>query len=605
MKPFDPGDMLSPSERKAIQVVLSQMQTGGLSSSAAIDRDWLTEDGNIEQFMMYYFPRTFYQWEPINDYFFGFLEDNVRGMAWLPAQHGKTSCLLRWFIYVMCRAPQVSIGYTEKNEPTAFRRGLALLQELTLNKRLIAHYGSFKPANSMLPWSMGSFTIHQRKEPADSPTFSAFGAGGGSILGWRFNVLINDDPVTAENSESPAERKHLEDWFNQAAKTCPSPLPVENPRYAVKHFLVGTVFRLDDLYHKVKEGGEFPLLWLKAVIDEEEGICLSERFAYQDPKELEIKAQSSEYYHKLAQDIAAEKVKNLYTFRWGTEGGSIAYFRRYQNEPIDVEAQEFRPIFFEGGDLPNGESYPGCFDEERSYGEFDPSWVIVTGCDPNAGKNTKASARFAVVTLGADPDKPNKWYLLGLEYGKLKQQSVDPNQRTQMSILVGALSHFGGIGYIEDNAAQAGLLDAAKLQAQRMGVSVRLRNQHTGGYNKNDPFVGVESLVPMFESGAISIPYKTDSDKKKSKELMNEFTLLGVYPYTDIVMGFWIAAYNLRKRLKMHKAKQKILNDDDIQEYRNRLHDFHIPRSWPPERVRAFKASLLGIDVDELEEALQ
>jgi hypothetical protein len=604
MKPFDPADMLSPAQRRAAQVVLSQMQTGGLSSGALIDPEWLIEDGNIRQFMMYYFPRTFYMWEPINDYFFDWVENHVRGMIWLPGQHGKTSMTKGWFVYLMCRCPQISIGYTEKNEPTAYRRGLALMQELMLNKRLLAHYGSFKPTNSLLPWSMGAFTIRQRKESGDSPTFSAYGAGGGSILGWRFNVLVNDDPVTAENSESATERKSLLDWFNQAAKTCPSPMPVERMEYAVKHFLIGTVFRLDDLYHSVKDGGEYPLLHLKAVIDEEDGLTLSDRFAYQDPVELAKKAEESEYYQKLYDDITNERVKNLYAFRWGTEGGSIAYFRRYQNEPVDPDAQEFKDVFFIGGDLPNGESYPGCFDKERSYGDFDSSWVITHGCDPNAGKRTKASARFAVVTLGADVEIPNVWYLLGLEYGKLKQQSVDPNARTQMSILVGAIDHFGGIGYIEDNACQAGLLDAAKLQANRMKVNIRVRPHHTGS-NKNDPFVGVESLVPMFESGHVRIPYATESDKKKSREMMNEFVLMGVYPYVDIVMGFWIAGYQLRNRLKMAKTRSKQLSDDDIAAYRNRLHDYDIPKSWPPERVRAFKAQLAGVSIDELEEALQ
>lgn len=599
---IDPGEMLTPAERKAAQVVLSQMQTAGATSSARIDKDWLLEDGNLEPFMMYYFPNTFYKWEPVNDYFFNFVEENAKGMVWLPGQHGKTSMIKSWFIRIMCKAPSVCIGYTEKNEPTAFRRGLAVLQELTFNKRLIKHYGQFKPTNSLLPWAMGAFTIRQRKESRDSPTFSAYGAGGGSILGWRFNVLVNDDPVTPENSESATERKRLEEWFNASAKTCMFAMPVEDIRYSFKHFLIGTVFRLDDLYHRVREGGEYKLLHLKAVIDEATGLTLSERFAYEDLDELIKKAEEREHYRKLYQNIVTEQVRNLYTFKYGTEGGSIAYYRRYQNEPLDLESQEFKDVYFTGGELPNGESYPGCFDGERSYGEWDPKWVVAHGCDPNAGKRTKASARFSVVTLAADLEVPNVWYLIGLEYGKLKQQSADPTARTQMSIFCGALQQFGGIGWIEDNAVQAGLVDAAKLQAQRMGIHIRVRPHHTGS-NKNDPYVGLESLVPMFEMGAIHIPYKTESDKKKSRELMNEFTLMGVYPYVDIAMGFWIAAYNLRLRLKAKKRKPAQSNDD-IPFYRNRLHDFQIPRSWTKEQVRAFKARQQDIDIDELEEVL-
>jgi hypothetical protein len=595
---LDPWEMLKPEERRAVQAVLSNHQSGGTTYSQKISREWLLEDGNIQHFMLYYFPRDFWEWEPVNDHFFGFLEDGIKGMAWLPGQHGKTTMLLRWFIYVMCREPQISIGYTEKNEPTAMKRGLAIMQQLSVNKRLIDHFGRFKPTDSLYPWSMGNFTIRQRPELGDSPTFSAFGAGGGSILGWRFNILCNDDPVTAENSASEAERGNLLRWFNAAAKTCPTPLPLTMMRYLLKHFLIGTVFRMDDLYHQVLKGGEYDLLHLKAVLDETTGATLSPRYVYENPQALAEKARIDPIYAELKEAVDHQLKINLYTFKYGTEGGTIAYFQRYQNVAVDPDAQEWKDIYFTGGELPSGESYPGCYDTERTYGMFDPNWIIVTALDPQSGSKTRQSARVGLITLGAHMEQPDLWYVINMDWGKFKQQSADPNARTQMSILVADLVRYNSRGVIESNAAQAGLVDAAYLEAQRRKVLIKCGPHHTGK-NKVDPYVGVESMLPMFERGRVRLPYMTVSDQRKSQELANEFTMMGVYPYTDLVMAFWMAGYRLKKRLA---ARKQAREQREAPEYVNRLPgDWHIPRHWTKAQTKAF---LNQSNEDDFEEAV-
>jgi len=592
---YDPHAMLTVEERKAVEAVLSDRQTGGRSYAKKIDRDYLIADGNIQEFMLYYFPRTFWEWEAINDEFFSFLEYETKGIGKLPGQHGKTSMLQRWFIYVMAREPQISIGYTEKNEPTAYKRGLAILQELSANERLIHDFGRFKPTDSLYPWAMGAFTIRQRKELGDSPTFSAFGAGGGSILGWRFNILVNDDPVTVENSASEQLRKSLLDWFNAAAKTCPTPLPLTLNQYLFKHFLIGTVFRMDDLYHTIEKGGEFKVLHLMAVLDEALGTTISPRYAYENPADLEEKALHSTHFAELKADIDAHLVTNLYAFKYGTEGGSKAFYQRYQNIAVDLEAQEWKDVFFTGGSLPNGEEYPGCFDDEYTLGEFDPNWCLVTALDPQSGSKSASSARVGLVTLGAAYDDPDDWYLINIDWGKFKQQSSDPYARTQMSILVHDLVTYNSLGVIETNAAQAGLIDGAKLEAQRRGVHIRVRPFHTGK-NKLDPDVGLESLMPMFEQGRVHLPYKFPSDQKKSQELQREFTMQGAYPYTDLMMAFWFAAWTLKRRLKARRQRREEM---DIPIYRNRLSDIHFPRHWTKEQRLAY----LGAD-DDFEEAV-
>jgi len=516
----------------------------------------------------------------------------LAGRHFIPTHN--TTMLHRWFIRVMCEEPNISIGYTEKNEPTAYRRSYALMQQLERNQRLIRHYGRFKPTDQSM-WSMGAFTIKQRTVLGDSPTFSAYGAGGGSVLGWRVNILVNDDPVTQENSESALERGKLLRWFSAAARTCPVPLPIKVERYLVKHELVGTPFRMDDLYATVTAGREYELLHMQAVLDESEGTTLSPRYIYQDPQVLAERARTSELYAQVLEAVRTGRKTNLWTFRYSTEGGTVAFFQRYQCTPFDPDSQEWQMVHFRG----DGDEYPGCFDEELSYGQLKSGWIAVTALDPQSGSTTKASARVGLITLAANPAEPNKWYAVDLDYGKWKQMSADPAARTQMSRLVDHLVAYDSLGIIESNAAQKGLIDAARLEAQKRGTTIRVKPHHTGR-NKYDPEVGLRSLLPMFERGAIRLPYQTPADQKKSDELAREFTMWGVYPYNDLAMAFWMAAFWLRLRLKV---RRKAMVHQELPDYVNRISDIPRPRTWSDAQWQAFRDER-GLESEELEKEL-
>jgi len=58
------------------------------------------------------------------------------------------------------------------------------------------------------------------------------------------------------------------------------------------------------------------------------------------------------------------------------EGGTLAYFQRYQNVAIDPDAMEWKEIFFTGGHTDKGEDYPGCFDDTFSYGHTEDGMIV-------------------------------------------------------------------------------------------------------------------------------------------------------------------------------------------------------------------------------------
>lgn len=601
---------LTPEQKEAAdRVFISLKQSEGMSADQHADRDYLLEDGNLPLFMTYYFPRAFYQWEDINDALFNFFDQTMKGIVRTPGTHGKTTSILRYFIYGLCRCPSLSIIYTEKTEPVALKRGATLLGELNGNKRLIEHYGSFKPEpSSGLQWSYSNFTIAQRPEPGDWPSFQAYGAGGSSVLGQRCNWLFNDDPVTPENSKSEKERGKLLQWWSDSCKTAPAPLPIEDEKYLIRHFLVGTVFRLDDLYHEVMKDPEYESLHLKAVIDEDTGQTLSPRFCYQPPERLFVNPEVENrreliprddldsHYWEVAKGIVSGKVNNLYTFKYGVEGGVPAYFRRYQNVPLSTEQMQFKEEYFYGGEVDGVEHTP-CINEVRSREDkMQDGWLAQTVLDPASGSISASAKRSAVVTLAADPTAwmkgKKRIYLMDNDYGKYPQIHADVNKKTQCKVFVDHCVRFGSRGVIEDNAVQHGLLGSVKVHANSVGAVISVEGFHTGS-NKLDPEIGVDSLVPWFERGQIDLPFETPEDQRKTKELVSEFCYYGVYPYTDQVMAFWMALTRLTKRLNAFASSHR-KKVEDIPAYRNRLHDFKFPSHWTNEQKEDYLARIMG-----------
>jgi len=132
---------------------------------------------------------------------------------------------------------------------------------------------------------------------------------------WRVEfrcVPFSDIPhevVTVHTRDGcEVSRTSVCDWFTQISKTSPSPLPVEDDRYLIKHFLIGTAWTMDDLYAKVSEDPEFKVLRLEAVLDEDVGKTLSSRFCYEDGV-VEYFAAKTFYRRSIEKIIESEGVR--------------------------------------------------------------------------------------------------------------------------------------------------------------------------------------------------------------------------------------------------------------------------------------------------------
>lgn len=583
---------LDPDIQKKVDAYINSLS--GQAATMRVDRDFLLLRGNTDLFMLHYFPRDFTVWEPLNQRLIDFLEDNREGVVWLPGGHGKTTTLLRWKVKLCCVEPQISSIYVDKTEPSAFSRSRAILAILEGNKLLINDFGEFKSDT----WSVKDWVIRQRPFHQDAPTLKVFGTGG-AALGNRCNVLIVDDPVTTHNSASEAERATIFQWYTEAAATCPSPLPLSDPRspYLKKSFLVGTTFHMDDLYHQVlQRDPQLPHLHLKAV-DMVTGETLSGRFCFREPSLLRESAVENQADAKLLADIEAGRVENLYEFR--RTKGIVAFNRRYQNEVIDPNAQRFSEVWFRGGtdEFATVDGYPGCVDRGRTMGEYVQGWRYVTGVDPASGSASKKAARFVAVTLGADPKEPDKIYLMKLDYGHYPLDLDNPNRKTQLGIIMDHVRQYNSRVALETNNIQKAYADSIKAEARRRGMVVSVYGHWTTKQGKIDPEMGVEAMAPMIENGKFSLPYAEVNDQRLVEEIINEFIgFPDVYPTKDIVMAIWFAWRVLKRQLKIGVSAYKPMNKPAYLQNRGSL---VFPRQWTEEQREAY---LRGSEPEEEEE---
>jgi hypothetical protein len=592
---------LTREEQGMLTRLLSLQQTGGATESAAIDRDFLMSDGNYDLFFLHYFPNDFQSFEPFNYKLMSFLEGVNLGMAWCPGGTGKTTTVLHFMAYVMCREPQISFIYVEKSEPAAHARARALMDILEYNKDLVHDFGEFKSH----AWSADAITIKQRPLISQWPTVAFYGAQSKATLGSRCNIIIVDDPVTADNSNSPLERERLRDWYAQAASTCPYPLPLSRrDQYIRKSFLIGTTFHMDDLYHTVLKTGMYEHLWLKAV-DLATGECLApNRFTYRTTEELKVTAEDSAADAYLLERVTTGKVISLGDFRKAS--GTKAFMRRYQNEVRDDATAKFPELWFRGGSdewSPPG-GYSGCLEDNvlhpgRSLGEKPGAGLTyVTGVDPAAGTKGSYTVRFACCTLGCDLIKdPNTVYLIDLDFGQQPMVSDNPSKTSQVDISLRHSKEYGSRIVLEVNNVQGVWAQAIQQEANRRGQHVNITGHYTSSSKKVNPEQGIEAMTAMIENGHLRLPYKMPSDRKVIDELIEEFTYWGSYATDDILMAFWLA-WRVLERMRRNRVVKPV-EMRELPAWRAVGDRFNFPPGWNDQRKAAFLGLVPAEETDE------
>lgn len=484
-----------------------------------------------------------------------FSDQNRRSLILLPAGHSKSSTFCKYnIIRHVCWNPNIRIIVLMSvfEDAADYCKNVGI--ELATNQKLIEDFGEFyNPLN----WTNSSLTVKQRQHNDPHPTLQVFGAGGKApnwtIKGHGCDLIIADDVVTEDTANSPDTRKRQASWFRMGVQTCPRPMWPIDRRYGLK-IPKGITWPKDAPYNP-RPGSD---LYGQIIVP-------GTRF---NPYDLYNDLINDKTFATIHYDCWTDKdeTKPLWPEFWTNEAlhnereslGLVNFNKRYRNDPMDDSEVTFHREWFMGD-----EGHPGCLDETRSFGELPKDdegrpldLFKVLGFDPASGEASRFAAFPTFMLLGmkrgGNPTQDHR-YIIDSYRAQVGVESLldimfdgDPNLHPGFY----AKYHYD-VAKVEKNGFANLLLTHHRVtEAKRKGIMVEA---HLTGHNKLDPVMGVKSMEAIFRDGLVSIPYRTDRDRKLAKDIIDQFVYFSFdrsgrkKSLTDYAMAFWFAELAIRR----------------------------------------------------------
>lgn len=426
---------------------------------------------------------------PIHEKMQATLNENDRCIIWAHIEAAKTSNVsIGRVLFEIGKNPNIRIGILSNT----MRQSQKILRSIS---QYIERPG---PIHEVFPklqpgprWNATSITV-DRDSTSKDPTVQALGAGVGSVLGARLDLVVIDDVLTIDNTRTEQQRTNLREWYtsNIAGRL------VKNGRI----WVVGTAFHPDDLLHWLAKNPQFK--WVRfPVIDEFNRISWPERWPLERIKAKELEVGP----HEAARQLYCRALDD-----------SEARFKR-----------EWIEVCLKRG-----------MGKKQAYAlqKLPPGYKTVTGVD--LGVSKKASSDLTVLfTIIVHPNGDKE--VLSIESGRwtgpdILERIVDTQRRFESTIIV------------ENNQAQQFIVDFVK--ASNIALPIM---SFTTGKNKHDVNYGVESMATELSKGQWIIP-SVDGLTPASKEIsawISELLFYSPASHTgDRLMASWIAREGARLR---------------------------------------------------------
>jgi len=225
----------------------------------------------------------------------------------------------------------------------------------------------------------------------------------------------------------------------------------------------------------------------------------------------------------------------------------------YQQEDVDLANSLVDMVWIKGGTDEDGYRAPGCLDKDRYLNDppehvKEKGWSFVT-VDPSP------SEFWGIIHWCYDPDTQNM-YIINIKRARLSNEQfisydLDYTAASDSSPWSGLVADWTkkatimGIPIqhwiVEQNAAQKWLLPDQYVQKwQKVTGQIFIPHQ-TGGYNKNDPKYGLNSIADLFRQGRVRIPWADIEARNTCSILIDEVTRFPDFDTTDLAMSVWFA----------------------------------------------------------------
>lgn len=425
-------------------------------------------------------------------------------------------------------------------------------------------FGRFRPdvaAGEESLWTKDEFIVAQMEEVdlyEKEPTVQAASYESG-FLGERVNLGVWDDISTTRNSRTPEMQGTIGGWFEDEAETRVEP--------GGALILVGQRLgpydlhrhRLDATYTDEDDGVEKPLYKHFVLPAHWDTLCEGEHRQWNGILPGE--------------DGAAGCLTNEWRFS-GRDfvrlRGKANFETVYQQSDVDPGRTLVQHAWLDGTPDADGYVGPGCWNLERGFMEWpaSPDGVVLVDyvtVDPSAGNF------WAIEWWCVNPVTMRRYLIWGKRARMRAGDFLDWNNEEQkfeglMHELTGKsflLGHPIRVWIVEQNAAHRYLREFSHFIRWQQMFSNVVVIPHQTQTNKNDPELGIESVLPSaYRQGLKDLPKKPhDIDsfnymKVKVKELTTYVTgqLTAVAKKRigfDTVDADWMGEWNLRKVIEI------------------------------------------------------
>ena len=279
-----------------------------------------------------------------------FCRDDKDQLALLPRAHQKSTMIAFWCLWHIVNHPDTTILYASVTTTVAEAQ-LSFIKKIMESKVFQKYWPELINSKVMQreKWTTGEIAVdHERRQEFGIRDMTIQTAGiGSSITGLHYDVVILDDIVVLENSQTPAERAKVDTWFSLLSS-------IINTDAVTK--AVGTRYHPKDLYDKLtnmtvdiySDNGEGDVIGEEKVFNVMQKVVeIDNEFLW--PRQLVNYAGAQKWYGFNKQELARKRAKFL---------DVMQFYAQYYNNPNDPEnSNQLNFLYYDKGHLGWNGSY--------------------------------------------------------------------------------------------------------------------------------------------------------------------------------------------------------------------------------------------------------
>jgi hypothetical protein len=380
-------------------------------------------------------------------------------------------------------------------------------------------------------WSSGGFTID--RDDLNIKEFSVQAVGlFGAILSKRIDIIIADDIVNQQNSETEEQRRKVKDWFYTTILPCL--IPGGRVIYA------GNCWHPDDLISNLLKDPQFDFRKvLRSIITEPTHRDLWQQWAdirlnETLPPETRNK-QATDFYgeHKVEMDDGVQVLwpsrfpySDLFLMRMAN---SYSFSRMYQCDISENPNQKIKNEWLELA-IKKGENLMLQDESRTNLKMSDTTGGLDLAISLKRGSDDTVLITLDRVEYSEGDIRPHDYVIRNITRGKFT-----PNQVRDL-----VREKYLAIGHSNIRVESVAYQQAMVNDLEDLGLPVK--GYHTGG-EKFDPEIGVYKVARLLERGKLVIPYfKGDSHTvDECSRLLNEMRSWPDGHTGDSLMALWFA----------------------------------------------------------------